>query len=82
MQWGFLGPQVVQVHQALPGHRDPPDHQVASFFRRAYLGKLDSPARWGLQESQVSMGKKGNQASRAQSVLMSQGLRASQDRRG
>lgn len=82
MQWGFPGPQVVLVHQALPGRQDPQDPQVASFFTKAYLGKLDLPARWGLQESQVLMGRKGNRASRAQSVLVCQGLRAPQDRRG
>lgn len=32
--------------------------QVASFSSKAYLGKLDVPARWGLQESQGSMGAK------------------------
>lgn len=55
---------------------------MASFFAKVYLETLAFRARWGLQESQEWMGTKGSQASCAPIVLVSQGLRASQDCRG
>lgn len=79
MQWGLPGPRVVLVHQALQGRQDLQDHQVASFFAKVHLEKVDVQATRGLQESQVSMGSKGSQASCAQTVLVCQGPRASQD---
>lgn len=78
MQWGLPGPRAVLVHRALQGCRDLQDHQVTSYIAKVPLDKLDLQATWGLQESQVSMGAKGSQASCAQTVLVSQGLRVSQ----
>lgn len=49
-----------------------------SFFAKVPLEKLDFPATRDLQESQVSMGAKGNRALYAQTVLTSQGLRGPQ----
>lgn len=79
MQWGLPGPRVVLGHQALQGCRDLRDYQVTSCIAKVPLDKVDIQAMWGLPESRVSMGAKGSLASCAQTVLVSQGLRASQD---
>lgn len=48
-------------------------------FAKVHLEMVDLQAVQGLQESQESMGPKGNPASCVHSVLVSQGHQASQD---